>query len=218
VTPRTLLRASRIAVVCIVLAGMVTGAFWVLGPVVGREYGLDSGEVGLMVSLSVLGGALSQYPVGLLSDRMDRRQVIAILSVCGIAVAILGYLFAGSGTVGLLASMASLCACAMPLYAVCIALAAERTDLTLVEVTGGMLLANGLGSIVGPVFMAPAMTGYGPRMFFLACAICMAAAAVWAMYRFIRSDRPGELETHRPMLPRTTQAVAELVRPESGSK
>jgi len=216
VTPRTLLRASRIAVVSVVLAGMVTGAFWVLGPVVGRAYGLNAGQVGLLISVGVLGGAASQYPIGRLSDRFDRRHIIALLALLGVGIAVFGFLLAGSRTWVLYAAISLLCAATMPMYAVCIALAAERTELTLVELAGGMLLANGLGSIVGPLVIAPVMTAFGARMFFLVSAVCLLLMAGWAAYRYLRSDRPGEFELHRPMLPRTTQAVAELADTETG--
>ena len=211
ITPATLIRASRVAVVCVVLAGMVTGAFWVLGPVVGREFGLSTRQVGLMVSLGILGGAAFQYPVGWLSDRFDRRVVIAALAAVGAIVGLLGFLLAGSGDLLLLVSIALLCASAMPLYAVCIALAAERTDLSLVEIASGMLLGHGLGSVLGPMLIAPLISAFGPGMFFLVCALCLLGAATWSLYRFIRIDVPADGEAHRPMLPRTTQAVAEMI-------
>ena len=211
VTPRTLLRASRVAVVCAVLAGMVTSAFWTLGPVVGGGFGLSPGQVGFMMSIGVLGGALFQYPVGRVSDWTDRRLVMGGLALAAVGAGVLGALFAAAGSLALYGAMALLCAAVMPMYALCIALAGDNTELTLVEVTGGVLLAHSMGSILGPIVVAAPMAAIGPSMFFIVCAACMTVAAVWTFYRYFLVERPRTHEIHAPLLPRTTQAVAELL-------
>jgi MFS family permease len=217
VTPRTLIRASRVAVVCALIMGMVTGSFWTLGPVVPRELGLAPGYVGLMMSFGVLGGAAFQYPIGILSDRTDRRFVIAMVTACGAIIAAVGTALADSSTLILLVATAFLCAATMPVYGLCIALAAEKTELTLVEITSGILLTNGIGSILGPLIAAPAMAVAGPEMFFGFCAGCLATASCWTFYRYFFVERHGGAEAHRPMLPRTTQAVAGLLVTEARS-
>lgn len=215
VTPGTLLRASRVAVICAFIAGLVTGSFWTLGPVVARSFGLDAGQAGIMMSIGVIGGALLQYPMGRLSDLMDRRLVIGGLAVSGFGVGFFGGMFAGSSVPVLYATMFLLCGTAMPLYALCIALAADETDLTLVELTTGMLLAHGVGSILGPIIVSPQMTLVSSRMFFFFCATCLGAAATWTFYRCFVVEREVVRDAHRPMLPRTTQAVAVLLDEES---
>jgi MFS family permease len=211
VTPRMLLRASRVAVVGALLAGMVTGTFWTLAPVVGRELGLGSGHVGLMMSLGVLGGAASQFPIGRLSDRMDRRFVIAAVTACGAAIGVAGGLLVESSTLMLLGGIFCLCAASMPIYALCIALAAEKPGLSLLEITGGILLTHGIGSILGPLVAGPAMSAIGATFFFWFCAICLGLASFWTLYRYFFVEREIAAEIHRPMLPRTTQAVAQLL-------
>lgn len=215
VTPRTLLRASRVAVVCAVFAGMVTSVFWALGPVVGGDLGLDPGRVGLMMSLGVLGGAAAQYPVGQASDRMDRRLVIAFIASTGAVLSGLGIWFAEASTLYLYVAMAFVCAAAMPMYALCIALAADNTELSLVEVTSGILLAYSLGSILGPVLIAAPMSRLGSTTFFAFCMVCLALAAGFTFYRYFVTEKPQGHELHRRMLPKTTQAVAALLATES---
>jgi MFS family permease len=211
ITPRTLLKASRVAVVCAVMAGMVTGVFWTLGPVMARSFGLDQGQVGIVMSLGVLGGAASQYPVGRLSDRLDRRLVIGAMMLIGAVVGVVGAWLAGGSAWSVYAAVFALCATVMPIYALCIVLATEKTELSLVELTGGILLAHGCGSIVGPSVVAPLIGGIGPGMFFGASAVWLAAGAGWAGYRYFVAERPILAEGHAPMLPRTTQAVAAML-------
>ena len=211
VTPRTLIAASRVAVVCAFIAGMVLGAFWTVGPVVGGSLGLDQGQVGLMMSVGILGGAAAQYPVGRLSDLADRRFVIAGITVVGATVSGVGAFLADTSTLVLYAVIFLLCAATMPIYALCIALAAEKTELSIIESTGGMLLAHGIGSIVGPIMGSPLITLIGPSTFFAFCTACLAVGSSWTFYRLLVTDRREQHDAHSPMLPRTTQAVAVML-------
>ena len=213
---KALLDASRVAVVCVLLAGMVVGGFWILGPVVAGGYGLESASVGLLMSVGIAGGALAQLPVGRFSDSTDRRLVIASVSAAGVLACLFGLFFAGSSTVALFTSFLLLGAAAMPLYGLCIALASDHSGLSLVEIASGMLLAHSAGSIVGPLLISP-LIGARPGSFFVYAGVCFGVAAAWATYRYLFVERPEVLEPPPSMLPRTTQAVTGLIdaeRPE----
>ncbi|MDX1561412.1 MAG: MFS transporter [Gammaproteobacteria bacterium] len=209
-TPRTLLRASRVAVVSVILAGMVVGSFWALGPVVARSYGLEQSAIGLLMSLGVVGGAVAQIPIGRFSDSIDRRIVIAAVSLVGVAVCVLAFMIADASTTALYAAFLLLGAVAMPLYALCIAHATDRTELMLIEVASGMLLAHSAGSIVGPIVVAPLMGSSRPGMFFLFSAVCLAISAIFTIYRYSVVERPLPHDASATLLPKTTQAIAEL--------
>lgn len=209
-SPTILLRVSRVSVFCACLAGMVTGAFWTLGPILGSSFGLDTGQVGIMMSLGILGGAVSQLPVGRLSDLTDRRIVIGGISVAGALVAVLGVLFTGTGVAGLYGLIFLLGAATMPLYALCIAHASDNAELSLVEIASGVLIVHSAGSIVGPIVVATLMDSFGPGSFFWYALVCLTTAALWAFYRRFVVERPREHEEHAALLPRTTHAVAEL--------
>ncbi len=208
--PRVLLRASRVAVVCALLGGLVTGSVWAVGPLVGRSFGLEGGAVGGLMSAAITGGALSQLPVGRLSDRVDRRVVIAGLAAIGLVVSVGGWLLSAASTYALFGSMFLVGACSMPIYALCIATASDNTDMPLIQVGSGILIMNSIGSIVGPLFVAPLMTWQGGRAFFLYVAVCFGLAASWTLYRIVRVDRPQTHEHPFEPVPRTTPVVLEL--------
>ena len=75
--------------------GIANGAFWTLAPVYAQTLGLGSGQLALFMTVFIAGGALVQWPVGRISDGMDRRWVIAALCTvaasCGIALGLLGW-------------------------------------------------------------------------------------------------------------------------------
>lgn len=206
----TLSQASRVAVVAIAFTGIVTGSFWTIAPLVGAGFGLDIGQVGVMMSAGIVGGALAQVPFGRLSDRMDRRRVIASALLLGALVCVAGSWLGDRGFLTLCAIMFLLGAASMPVYALCIAQASDRSTLSLVEITSGILIMNSIGSIVGPLIVSTAMEVLGARSFFVVGGVSLALPAGWTLLRIIRV--PGEVEhEHRfENLPRTTQVIAEL--------
>jgi MFS family permease len=206
---REVLRASPAAIVCATFAGLVIGAFWGLGPVLGRGFGLGPGRIGMMMSAGIVGGALAQLPVGRLSDRTDRRRVIGALMIAGAVFAVLGWLFADAADTVLFVVIFCIGAATMPVYSLCIAHASDYAEMSLVEVASSVLIVYSAGSIVGPVVVSGLMDRYGPRAFFAYTACCLAAASVWTVYRQVVKEREGA-SSHASILPKTTQVVAEL--------
>ena len=75
--PRPTFRAHSLAVSRIgaLGAGMVNRAFWGMTPVFGQRLAVGDLQVALLMSATILGGAILQWPVGHLSHRHDRRKV-----------------------------------------------------------------------------------------------------------------------------------------------
>jgi MFS family permease len=208
--PKELLRASPVAFVCALFGGMATGSLWAVGPLVGRSFDLDSGAIGGLMSMAILGGAFNQLPVGRLSDRFDRRYVIAGLAALGVGVSIGGWLLAAGSSSALFGFMFLVGACSMPIYALCIATAIDNTDMQMIQIGSGILLMNSIGSIIGPLIVAPLMTWQGGSAFFLFQAGCFGLAVLWTVYRIIRLDRPQTHEYRFESVPKTTAVVLEL--------
>ncbi|MCP5182254.1 MAG: MFS transporter [Pseudomonadales bacterium] len=208
--PRALLEASRVALVCAFLGGLITGSVWAVGPLVGRQFGLDGADIGLLMSTAILGGALAQFPTGRYSDRTDRRRVIAALAVTGALVATAAWFTVDGSGLMLHTAMFLVGACSMPVYALCIATASDNATAPLIQIAGSVLIMNSLGSIVGPLVVAPLMAWQGGAAFFLYVAVCFALAAVWTLLRMLTVDRPTVHEQPFEPLPRTTPVVVEL--------
>ena len=74
---RGLFANSPVSFVGCLLIGVANGAWGTLGAVYGARIGITTAEIALMMSLVVVAGAAMQMPVGRLSDRTDRRYVLA---------------------------------------------------------------------------------------------------------------------------------------------
>ena len=71
-----LYRDSPLGVAAGFLSGVTTGAFFTLGPIFAERRGLSTGEIAIFMACGTLGGFVAAWPLGLLSDRYDRRLVI----------------------------------------------------------------------------------------------------------------------------------------------
>jgi MFS family permease len=194
---RTLLKASRVAVVCAFFGGLVTGALWSVGPLVGRSFGLEAGSVGALMSTVLLGGALAQLPVGRLSDRTDRRFVIAGLLAAGALTALLGWFLAASGDTALFVVMFLIGVVSLP-------------TVSMIEIASGILITNSLGSILGPVVVSALIAVFGGKGFFLYVAVSFTLGSLWALYRIVTVERPRAHDHAFVGLPRTTPVATEL--------
>jgi MFS family permease len=213
-SPRVIGRASRVAVVCAFCGGLVTGSFWSVGPLVGRAYGLDGSDIGLMMAAAIVGGALVQLPVGRLSDHMDRRKVIAGLFLASVTASFAGWLLVGESRLALFAVMFCFGATAMPIYALCIATASDNSDLPLIQIASSILIMNSLGSILGPMLVAQVMATMGGGGFFVFAIVGMGLGGLWALYRIAVIERPRHHEHPFAAVPRTSFVATELVDEE----
>ncbi|MDH5738231.1 MAG: MFS transporter, partial [Gammaproteobacteria bacterium] len=85
-------RASHIAVLGAFAGGLVTAGFWSLGPIMALAQGIAVEDIGLFMSVTILGGAVFQFPLGRLSDQRDRRLVLMLIALTGALVCALSLL------------------------------------------------------------------------------------------------------------------------------
>ena len=84
---RRLYANSPVAFAGCFLIGIANGAWGTLGAVYGARIGISTAEIALMMSLVVVAGAALQMPVGRISDKTDRRYVLA---ACAVGAALVG--------------------------------------------------------------------------------------------------------------------------------
>ncbi|MCR9255572.1 MAG: MFS transporter [Alphaproteobacteria bacterium] len=150
-----LYRNSPVGVATCLAVGLANGAFWTLGPVFAQDRGMDTAGIGLFMSAVVAGGALGQYPLGAISDRVDRRYVIlaAVLLAILAGVGLTFFSPAGSSSIYIFGALFG--AGALPIYSLGVAHANDHAAPNeMVEVSSGLLLAFGLGAAIGPPLAA----------------------------------------------------------------
>jgi MFS family permease len=198
IRPLRLLRAAPVAMVGCFVIGLTNGSLWSLGPIFGIGRGLTADGAATFMSAVVVAGALAQWPVGRLSDKMDRRRVLAGLLV-GAVVAALALGLVPAPLSGLAALGFAYGALALPAYSLTAAHAYDRTaPEEAVETAAGVLLAYGVGSVVGPSLASVGMTHYGPGALFLFNAACYGLLLLFVLWRIAgreaaAGDKPSDL-------------------------
>lgn len=203
--------------------GLVNGSFWSMGPVFASRSGLDISSLVLFMAGATLAGALTQWPLGRVSDHADRRLVIAGTSACAAASgAVLGT-WSDPSPAALIALSSAFGGFAMPLYAVSVAHANDQADdLRFVETAGGLLLVYGIGASLGALAASAMMALQGRGGLFAFTTCVHLALAVFAVVRLRLSPRPAEEDrSDFVAVPRTSPTLYELdprseAEPEDG--
>ncbi|WAT19204.1 MFS transporter [Aurantiacibacter sp. MUD11] len=207
---KRLYAVSPLGVVGTLATGLMLGAFYALGAVFVQRIGLPLAQVALFTSCVITGGVLLQYPLGLLSDRFDRRQVIV---VCLVVVAILSVVLAlARGPAAIFLPGALFGGFAFALYPLCVAHSNDHVgEKERVSASSGLVLVYSIGAVAGPMIGSAAMAVSGPAGLFGtigAIALLCAGFGVWRM--MARKSLPTEDQQAFQSLPRTTPMAAVL--------
>jgi len=182
---RELFRISPLGVFACGAHGLAMSAAWALGPVFGQKVGLEADKIGLFMGAWFLGGFLLQWPVGWLSDRMDRRWVIAGLAVVTAVIAV-ALPFAASSWWLLLGTTLLFGAASFP---ICSLTVAHVNDLIprddMVAVSSALLLIQGAGSSVGPIAAGFVMGWLGAGGLYHYISVIFVAIAAFALFRML---------------------------------
>jgi MFS family permease len=156
---RRLYKISPAGTVGCLAVGLTNGAFWSLAPVFTAGYSPDASLAAWFMTSAVLGGAISQWPLGFLSDRFGRRKVLVAAAMTSAAVAILIVITIGNQSfVGINLLGMAWGSTAFPIYALAVAHANDHAEPhEFVTVSGGLLLMYGGGAIVGPLLASAVM-------------------------------------------------------------
>ncbi len=181
---RELLNFSPLGCVGMFLLGGVFSAQFGMASVYGAEAGLSVAQISMFVAMFFVGAVVLQYPIGYISDRMDRRYLIIAVSLIGAAGSFLG-MAQGHIFTTLLVSAFVVGGMSNPLYSLLIAHTndfLQHEDMA--AASGGLIFINGLGAILGPIVTGWMMgTALGPGGFYLFTGILFVMLAGYAAYR-----------------------------------
>src|SRR3546814_878051 len=172
------------------------------------------------MAATIVGGAVLQWPIGRLSDRGDRRTVMAVLGVAAAALAgtlaLVGDVQGADGSQWRLYALFFVFGgLAFSVYPLCVAhLLDHLPPDDLLAGCSSLLLFNGVGAALGPALAGLAMARLGPQALpaFFAVTFALLALVV-AGRRLWRRRRRTHPAYFHPML-RTTPSALELLRSE----
>ncbi|MDE0459175.1 MAG: MFS transporter [Chromatiales bacterium] len=197
-------RLSPLGLIGATAAGVVNTNFQGLAPVFAYGKGFTVTQTSTFMAAGIVGGLLLQWPMGRLSDRVDRRTVLAGVAL-GTAAASFGvWLVTGAdggsfpGTIVLVAVYGGL---SSTVYSLC---AAHANDFApsdkFAQTAGGLLIAYGLGASAGPVLTSSLMEMFGASTLFMVNTWVLGLLGVFGLYRMIRRA-PKPKARQRPIVP-----------------
>jgi MFS family permease len=192
---RGLYRQSPFGLVAAFMCGVTTSAFFTLGPIFAQRRGLDTGGVAAFMASGTLGGFLMAWPLGWLSDRLDRRLVIIGAAVtAAVTLVIMMALVPDEASRWILYLCAGIFGgTIIPTYSVVMAHVNDAVgEGEFVAASGGLLIMQGAGAAAGPLLGGIAMSALQQGLSFtlIATQIIM---AVFGVYRLTRRAAPPEM-------------------------
>jgi len=185
ITVKEIWQASPLAVIGVLACGLGQSAFFALGAVFGLAKGLPLLSVSIMMALPPMGVILSQYPIGWISDRFDRRTIIMLLSILAAIVSAItlagGYYLSRLLLISLVTAFGVL---SLPIYSLVIAHANDHLQKDQVlGASAKLVMLYGVGSIIGPILVGAIMRRIGGDGFLIYMIVVHAALAAFAAWR-----------------------------------
>ncbi|MEK9903686.1 MAG: MFS transporter [Rhodospirillales bacterium] len=210
-----LYRMSPVGLVGSFSVGLSNGAFWTLGPVFAAVSGDGAESAAVFMAVGALAGAAGQWPIGRLSDRMDRRIIIMIACLLAAIADLLMAIFGSDDPTFRLICVAGFGVFALPIYALAAAHMNDMvTDSGFVEAAGGLLLTFSIGAVLGPLAASAAISLMGPAGLFSVIAAVHLSMTVFVASRMrIRRAKPNDERgdfTEAALAAQTVAAVEEL--------
>lgn len=200
--------------------GMGFGASLVfgLGAVYAAEIGLSFAQIASFIAIYMVGGVVFQMPIGWLSDQYDRRKIIIGISFLSFAAALGCYLAEPSSALFYL-SFFLLGGFSLPIYGQCLAHTNDHvSEKQQVAAGSTLILINGAGSAIGPVFVSIFLDIFGFWLYFPITAAIFAILFIYGVVRtFQRAPVPLEEQSDALTMPARSSPIVLNIMEESST-
>jgi MFS family permease len=195
-----LMRLSPIGAMTAVVIGAANGCFFALAPVYALEVGGSPRAVSAFMTATVIGSAVMMWPVGRLSDALDRRFLLLVFAFAGGIVEVaLWFRLVGAAGQPLMGFAVG--ATTLVLYTLGSSHANDRGGAeNAVEVSTGLLFLYCAGAIVAPTVASALMERYGVAALFGQNAMLhlgLAAFVAWRIWVRGSGQRPKPTASHK---------------------
>ena len=210
--PLQVISLSPLGAAGVMVAGLTSSSFRMVGPIYGQEVGLTVEQLGYFLATVLLGGALAQFPVGWIADKFDRRWVLIGLSLVSVMVC---------GSIGVLDStnivviFIGAALFGMATYPIFSVSTAHTNDFAepgkAVGINASLMFIYGIGAIFSPFATSTLVDYFGPSALFLFIAGAHIILILFGLTRVKR--RPTRKErTRYAYMPRTSFTIGRILR------
>lgn len=193
--PLGLLRLYRISPLGTVGAfsiGMTQGAIFGMAAVFAHNAELSVAQVSVFMAVLIAGGALLQWPIGRLSDHIDRRRVITGVALSAAMIAALMVPVGHLSNTALVLTGFLLGGTVLPMYSLYVAYTNDHLQPNqMVAASSGLYKAVAIGAVIGPIATGWLMDLIGATGFLWYFVAIHLAVVGYALHRMRRSKAPA---------------------------
>lgn len=191
-------RYSKIGMIGAFCCGLVSAALYGLAPIYTQNIGMTTTTTALFMALFIFGGGVLQWPIGKLSDRLDRRKLIAVMSLISGLLSLTVLYSSHLSLAYFLTSAALFGAFSFTVYPIALAYINDSTpDDRLIYASAGMLTAFSMGAVFGPILAASAIEILGYDSLFWYVAIVYVLYSVLVVMRIRTKPAPEKKRFRR---------------------
>ncbi|MCP4001601.1 MAG: MFS transporter, partial [Gammaproteobacteria bacterium] len=210
-------KSSPAGILTIFVSAIAHGAMFGMGAVYAVEIGMSVADTVVFMSIFIATGALFQWPIGWLSDQIDRRMVIVFVSIIALGLCfVLNTLepvqplfFVAYGGLG---------AMTLPIYSIAVAHTNDRLQPEqMAAASSTIVLVMGIGSIFGPITSGYLLNLLGAPGYLIQIGIVhliIILAVTYFMFRREAVDEEDQIHYH-VVPPRSTTVALEAVAQEA---
>jgi len=190
---RSVWRISPVGLVGLLAVGGLTMLVQGFAPVYAAAENYSKDDIALLMFLMQFGMIVVQYPLGALSDRMDRRYVLIAASLIVVLGAATASQMNGAALVWLIVVFAIWGGATESIYAVANAHANDRAEPQYyVSLSSTLLVAWSASGVVLPALATALTQVFGPRAFMFVAIATAALYGAFVAYRVTRREpAPG---------------------------
>ncbi len=189
---KKLLKTVPTGVISSFLVGTSHGALLGMGAVFATRQGLDPGQVALFMGAPMVGTVVSQFPLGMLSDRVSRRGLMMVIAAVAAGTSFVLFTLEPDGP-GVIALMFLLGSCSFPLYSLSIAYTNDWLEKEqIMAASSTLVFLNGMGAVAGPLLVIGLFSVFGSGAFFMVLVGTHGAIACYIGWRILAHDGPSK--------------------------
>ncbi len=194
--------------------GLSHSAVFGYGAIYATSINLSLFQVSLYMTIISSFGAVVQWPIGYLSDRIDRRVILIGITFVAAGLSLI-FIFASFLPITIFFIITALFSCAcLPMYSLAVA---HTNDFLqpdeIVSASATFSIIIGIASIIGPLAVSGFMQILGPTGYFIYLFFIHGALGLFGLYRMTQRTKPRDLESQYTPLPRNISPAGMEMNP-----
>ncbi len=208
-SPRKLFRIAPAGVASIMLSSIAQGAMFGMGAVYAANAGMSVSQTALFMGVFIAFGAVSHWPLGWLSDQIDRRLVVVIASFITVALSVALLRLDKQSTLFII-TFGLLGAMVLPIYSLGVAHTNDRlrTD-QMSNASSTIVLLYGVGAAIGPISVGYIINIFGNSSYIVYLGVINLVTGILVSFWIYRREAvPEEQQGEYQLVPSRPTTVA----------